>query len=259
MLQRARNAESKSLLREIENALVLIENDKDKDYFLERFNEVFLKRQDSKILFTGERDLKSELLAYLKQFGYLRTANVWARNIPMDRELINALLGILQERLLAAGIQGVLEIHLQDREINSPHIQFVGIRCEEAEVIIAQTLVELKYELSMESALSKKDFMPYYEINSKARVRNLEDEIKYIKELKKRQEEEREERAEEEFLKIAKEAREYLKQIKTKRENLAQRMEQLSTNLTAYKQGLQSKKYRLKRLRRRIGKRLVKV
>ncbi len=66
---------------------------------------------------------------------------------------IDELLALLQQRLLENDIQGILELHLQDREINSPHIQFVGIKAELAERIIAQTLVDFKYEISLESAL----------------------------------------------------------------------------------------------------------
>ncbi len=82
MLQSARNSNSKSFLRELENALALIEKEKDRAYFLSKFQEVFLKRQDENAIFTGEKALKSELLVYFKQLGYVRTANIWARNIP---------------------------------------------------------------------------------------------------------------------------------------------------------------------------------
>lgn len=162
MLQPARSSDSKSFLRELEDALTLVKDDKARKYFLNQMSEVLKKRKDTSSIFTGEKDLKSELLSYLKQFGYVKTANVWARNVPMDRSAIDKFLVILQQRLLDNDIQGILELHLQDREINSPHIQFIGIRTNEAEVIIAQTLVEFKYEISMESALGKKDFIPYY-------------------------------------------------------------------------------------------------
>lgn len=90
----------------------------------------------------AKKNVKSEILAYLRQKGYVQTANIWARALSMDKEDINELLKILQIRLLQEGVEGILEVHLQDREINSPHIQFVGMNAPKVEVIIAQTLVE---------------------------------------------------------------------------------------------------------------------
>ncbi|MCW1538492.1 hypothetical protein OLR75_10725, partial [Campylobacter jejuni] len=58
--------------------------------------------------------------------------------------------------LLNNNIQGIVELHLQDREINSPHIQFIGTEAEKAEYIIATILVNLKYETSIENAIGKK-------------------------------------------------------------------------------------------------------
>lgn len=184
MLQTARNPQSKSFLRELEFFITLINDDKARDYFLEKLSLVSAKRNDSSVNQTGERDIKSEILAYLNQRGYTQTANVWARALSMDKNDINELLQTLQIKLLEAGIEGVLEIHLQDREINSPHIQFVGIEANRAEVIIAQTLAELKYETSIQSALSKKNFQPYYKINTKARYpkqNDLKKQIEYYK------------------------------------------------------------------------------
>lgn len=54
MLQSARSSDSKSFLRELENALALIEKEKDRAYFLSKFQEVFLKRQDENVIFTGK-------------------------------------------------------------------------------------------------------------------------------------------------------------------------------------------------------------
>ena len=63
MLQHARSSNSKSFLRELENALVLIQDEKNKHYFLQKMQEVFLKRNDPTITLTGEKALKSEILA----------------------------------------------------------------------------------------------------------------------------------------------------------------------------------------------------
>lgn len=260
MLQRARSSKSKSFLREIVDALVLIENKKIKEYFLKKMQEVSLKREDTNTLFTGEKALKSEFLAYLKQLGYVRTANVWARGIPMDRKAIDELLFLLQQRLFKKSIQGVLELHLQDRNINSPHFQFVGIRCEEAESIIAYTLVELSYETSMQSALSKKNFVPYYEENPQERVQDLETSLEYYR--KKRQEKEQDFNKFDEIVEetkallrqldeILKETKTLLRQFETIREGISE----TAQNSQEYISDLQSKSHHLKRLRMRIGRR----
>lgn len=180
MIQPARSQNSKSLLRELEFSLVLIKDDKTRGYFLEKLNEVFIRQNDPSIRQTGLAKTKTELLAYLSSLGDLNTANIWARNISLDRKNINKLLLQLQKELLANDIQGVLEIHLQDREINSPHIQFVGVNARVAEQIIAQILVKNGYENSIESAVSKKDFKPYYLENNKAHTANLADTVEYF-------------------------------------------------------------------------------
>ncbi|BAM32833.1 hypothetical protein HCBAA847_1603 [Helicobacter cinaedi CCUG 18818 = ATCC BAA-847] len=145
ILQAARSEESRSFLRELEFSLVLIGNPKARNYFLKSLGQVNAKRSGSSgssSKQTGEKNVKSEILAYLRQKGYVQTANIWARALSMDKEDINELLKILQIRLLQEGVEGILEVHLQDREINSPHIQFVGMNAPKVEVIIAQTLVE---------------------------------------------------------------------------------------------------------------------
>lgn len=250
MLQPARNSDSKSFLREIEYALILIKNDEVRKYFLNKMLEVFKKRKDKNEKFTGEKSLKTELLTYLKQFGYIRTANVWARDIPIDRKAIDEFLRVLQQRLLDNDIQGILELHLQDREINSPHIQFIGFKAEEAEVIIAQTLVEFKYEINMESALGKKDYIPYYEYSPQTRTQKLEDALEYEEAKQKRKEKETDELAQE-LDKNLQELKEILEQVKSFRKNFSQRLK----SLQEYKVNLQKENHRLKRLRMRIGRR----
>lgn len=188
MLQRARKADSRSFLRELEFALILVRDTQAREHFLGNLSDVFRKRNDPNARKTGERDAKSEILAYLNQKGYTQTANVWARALDIDRKSLKNLLQILQTRLLEHGAEGVVEIHLQDREINSPHIQYVGIKAEQAEQIIAQTLVELRYETSLENALSKKEFRPYFKINPKTHYpkhNDLDDEIKARQDIEK--------------------------------------------------------------------------
>lgn len=254
MLQSARSSESKSFLREILDALVLIKDNKVRNYFLNKMLEVLKKRKDENEIFTGEKALKSELLAYLKQFGYIRTANVWARNIPIDRKAINEFLAVLQQRLLDKDILGILELHLQDREINSPHIQFVGIKADEAEVIIAQTLVDFKYESSIESALGKKNFIPYYKISPQSTTQSLEDMLEYKKiqeEYKEKLKREEIDKFIEEFDKNLEELRKILREAKLFRKNLSERM----TKLEEYRINLQNENHRLRRLRMRISRR----
>ena len=246
MLQAPRSSDSKSFLRELQTALALIENEKDRNYFLEKFQEVFDKRKDKNTLFTGEKALKAELLVYLKQFDVIRTANVWPRNIPMDRKAIDEFLIVLQQRLLNKNIQGILELHLQDREINSPHIQFVGIKAQEAEIIIAQTLVDFKYELNMESALGKKDFTPYYEYNTKAKTQSLEDALDYEEKRKEIQEEDKS--LEEMDIRIQ-ELKDLLEKIKSYKKTFTTRLE---TNIQNYKERLNQKRKNLRNIRRRI-------
>lgn len=184
MLQKARNAESKSLLREIESALTLINNKRMRQYFQDKLQNLFEKRNailDNKGTKTGEKDLKSEILAYLRNQGQLQTANVWARNIETSQSSIDELFKILRKRLSGA-CEGILELHLQDREINSPHFQFVGTNAHLAEQLIAQELVRLGYEISMESAMSKReDFIPYFltQEGEKAEPKSLKKSIEH--------------------------------------------------------------------------------
>ena len=188
MIQPARSSNSTSLLREAKDALVLIDDEETRKYFLNKIALVVGNRENPDITYTGAKATKEQLLAYLKQQGEIKTANVWCRNLAIDYEKIAELKQILGRRLLQNDIVGVLEIHLQDREINSPHIQFVGTKAEFAEQIIAQTLVELKYEISLESAMGKKDFRPRYLDDDSARIDDLETNLdinEYGKEIEK--------------------------------------------------------------------------
>ncbi|KAJ9816195.1 hypothetical protein QR412_06105 [Campylobacter jejuni] len=135
------------------------------------------RRKDDAYTFTGAKSTKEELLALLGGFGEVKTANIWARNIIIELEKINELRAILAKRLADENIYGVLEIHLQDREINSPHIQFIGIKAEEAEIIIAETLVEMKYELSVENAIGRKDYIPFYEYEAHSKIESLSEKL----------------------------------------------------------------------------------
>lgn len=178
MIQKARSSDSNSLLRELEFMSLLIQNETDRNYLLKKLNEIYKKRNEAmgaSGVRTGIKDFKELLLAYLNAKGEVETANIWARALPYDEKSIKDLILIIQNQLMKQKIEGVLEIHLQDREINSPHIQFVGHNAPKAEQIIATILVKLKYEIDMENALGKKHFTPYYEINAEAKYPKYDD------------------------------------------------------------------------------------
>lgn len=183
MIQQARSFNSQSLLREAEFSILVLDSDDKVEYFQRRIDEVVEKRHDPDITYTGAKDLKRELLALLHQYGEVQTANVWCRGIIVDLEHIEELRVLIAQRLAAENIYGVTEIHLQDREINSPHIQFVGINAQRAEEIIAEIVVELNYERSMQSAIGRK-YTPRYEIEPSAKIESLSEEL----ESEKRQE-----------------------------------------------------------------------
>ena len=157
MLQKARSTTSKSLMREAEYSKLILGNSHEEHYFRSLIEEVVQNRKNPDVTYTGEKGLREQLLSCLKQKGEVKTANVWARLITTELDEIEYLLDTIEERLRAEGdVFGAVEVHLADREILSPHIQFVGTNAEKAEIIIAQILVDFRYELSIESALGKK-------------------------------------------------------------------------------------------------------
>ncbi len=184
MIQASRGANSSSLLREAESALFIFENDDMEHYFQQFCDDVVQKRKSAQFVQTGAKELKTNLLSYLEQRGETKTANVWCRGIKMFE--FNSFLEEIKRHLKGAGIEGVLEVHLQDREINSPHVQFVGTRAQEAEELIAQIVVKRKYETSMDSALSKQ-YVPSYKSEVKLQVLKTDDflkEVEYQKQKK---------------------------------------------------------------------------
>ncbi|EAH7567710.1 hypothetical protein EOD82_09080, partial [Campylobacter jejuni] len=112
MIQQARKNTSKSFLREAEFAVFIIEDEETRNYFLEKTKLVIEKRKDPECTLTGEKDLKTQILAFLQNTGEIKTINVWCRNIDIDKEKINELLGRIQVEFLNNGIQGILELHL---------------------------------------------------------------------------------------------------------------------------------------------------
>lgn len=181
MIQRARSENSRSLLREAKDCVLLLDSEEKISYFQKLIDDMLEKRNNPDVVYTGAKYLREQLLICLSQLGHIQTANVWARALDVSINSINELREELAKRLSNAGIYGILEVHLQDREINSPHIQFVGTRAEEAEMIIAEFLVEKKYELSIKEAIGK-DFIPYYDIEPDAEIQFLDEVLEKVEE-----------------------------------------------------------------------------
>ena len=177
MIQQARSINSQSLLREIEYSILLLENQEDVDYFQSRFEEVVDKRKDDDTRYTGVKSVRQELLACLRQYGEVKTANIWARNLLIDFDSIQNLRHEIAETLSDYGIYGIVEIHLQDREINSSHLQFTGTNAELAEYLIAEIVVKNRYELSIEKAISKNNFARAYETQTGLKTYELAHEL----------------------------------------------------------------------------------
>lgn len=183
MIQKARGADSRSLLREIEYSVLVLDDEIKEEYFKRLFKNIVEKRNDPELTYTGAKAVRQQLLAALTQLGNIATANIWARHIIVDLEHINELRNDLENLLRAENIYGILEVHLQDREILSPHIQFVGTEAEKAQLIIAEYLVEKKYELSVEAAIGHSRIPKPYEYDSGARTESLSTILEAEKEL----------------------------------------------------------------------------
>lgn len=183
MIQAARSASSQSLLREAETAIFLIQDANMKAWLEAETKKVIAKRRDPDAFMTGATDLKRVLLAYLSQQGDVKTANIWCRSI-LSYEAANFLKDlntILQNHKLA----GVVELHWQDRELNSPHIQYVGTNAEYAEVLIAEAIVARDYERNISEALTLPKFPAYIsEEKSTLRVIKTDEIIKEQEEIK---------------------------------------------------------------------------
>lgn len=161
MIQAARSSTSQSLLRELETAQLLINDGNIENFFNDRAKEVIEKRRNPEATLTGAKSLRDDLLAYLEQQGEVKTANVWCRKIKFLHA--DELLKNIKTTLAQNGIQGVVELHLQDREINSPHIQFVGNNVNIAEELIANEILKMNFEDSFESAVSRMTAPAYLE------------------------------------------------------------------------------------------------
>lgn len=169
MIQPARSVNSKSLLREAATCVLSFEDENTEQFFQNKINSMILKRNDAFQILTGEKDLKTDLLSYLQQKGEVMTANIWCRNLVFEE--LNQLRSEIKITLNQNGVEGVVEIHLQDREINSPHIQFVGNNAKFAEELIANIVVKRNYEPDLASAVGKDNYIPAYIYESNRVVR----------------------------------------------------------------------------------------
>lgn len=190
MIQKARSSDSRSLLREAESAILLIDDINVKQWFERAIKSMINKRNDPDITFTGAKELKTNLLAYIKQNGKndeIGTANIWCRKIVYNeiKDFLKELEAYMQNR----GLTGVIELHLQDREINSPHIQYVGTEVYKAERAIADFVVDKNYENSVMEAMNVNHTPDYYTQESKnLRIQSTDTELEQQKIIEERQE-----------------------------------------------------------------------
>jgi hypothetical protein len=160
MIQRARSASSVSLLRELEESIINISDYSVGEFFDKQVQEVIENRRDPDKTITGATELKRNLLAYLEQQGEIHTVNIWIRSFKIAQ--YDDLKTALDNELKKIGAEGVLEIHLQDREINSPHLQFVGTNAKAVEKSLAELVVKMGFETTVEEAMSTSS-APFYQ------------------------------------------------------------------------------------------------
>lgn len=157
MLQHVRSNTSDSLFRESEFATIVLDDFAIEAYFRQFSADVAQNRKSSDSRYTGAQELRTQFLAVLKRLGDVQTANIWARKLIIESEAIESLHAQIRSALHENHIYGVAEIHLQDYEINSTHIQFVGTQAKRAEKLIADIVVRMGYEDSFASAVGRKE------------------------------------------------------------------------------------------------------
>jgi hypothetical protein len=226
MIQAARSSNSQSLLREAESLKLLINSEAHENFFNDRLDEVVEKRRNPDRVYTGAKALREDLLAYLEQQGEVKTANVWCRKLQFfkaEELLIN-----IKNTLKDNGIQGVVELHLQDREINSPHIQFVGNDVHKAEELIANEVMKMNFEDSFESAVSRGNAPAFYEDKS-IRVLKYDDRKRDVEKVEKVEKEikERKEHLKEQLDNLKNKRDEFLKILGIKKDKPNERVENI--------------------------------
>ena len=180
MIQKARGEDSQSLLREIAYSCLVLptgtQAERDLDiYFLRQLSEV-LKAQRAKQegtlssgCKTGAKKVRIELLEHLRQIASkqdsrVQTANIYCRFFKFTEDNLIKFMLEVKDILRKNGCFGFAEIHPQDREILSPHIQYVGTNADKAEALRADWLVKNGFEISIESAIGKAGEKRGYEL-----------------------------------------------------------------------------------------------
>lgn len=180
MIQKARGEDSQSLLREIAYSCLVLptgtQAERDSDiYFLRQLSKV-LKAQRAKQegtlssgCKTGAKKVRIELLEYLRQIALkqgsrVQTANIYCRFFKFTEDNLIKFMLEVKDILRKNGCFGFAEIHPQDRELLSPHIQYVGTNADKAEALIANWLVKNGFEISIESAIGKAGEKRGYEL-----------------------------------------------------------------------------------------------
>ena len=180
MIQKARGEDSQSLLREIAYSCLVLptgtQAERDLDiYFLRQLSKV-LKAQRAKQegtlssgCKTGAKKVRIELLEHLRQIASkqdsrVQTANIYCRFFKFTEDNLIKFMLEVKDILRKNGCFGFAEIHPQDREILSPHIQYVGTNADKAEALIADWLVKNGFEISIESAIGKAGEKRGYEL-----------------------------------------------------------------------------------------------
>ena len=180
MMQKARGEDSQSLLGEIAYSCLVLptetQAERDSDiYFLRQLSKV-LKAQRAKQegtlssgCKTGAKKVRIELLEYLRQIASkqgsrVQTANIYCRFLKFTEDNLIKFMLEVKDILRKNGCFGFAEIHPQDREILSPHIQYVGTNADKAEALIADWLVKNGFEISIESAIGKAGEKRGYEL-----------------------------------------------------------------------------------------------
>ena len=180
MIQKARGEDSQSLLREIAYSCLVLptgtQAERDSDiYFLRQLSKV-LKAQRAKQegtlssgCKTGAKKVRIELLEHLRQIASkqdsrVQTANIYCRFLKFTEDNLIKFMLEVKDILRKNGCFGFAEIHPQDRELLSPHIQYVGTKADVAEALIADWLVKNGFEISIESAIGKAGEKRGYEL-----------------------------------------------------------------------------------------------
>lgn len=180
MIQNARGDDSQSLLREIAYCCLVLPLDTQAEidlnlYLIKKLAGVLnaqIDKRDGKLdkgAKTGVKQVRQELLEYLRQIALrqgsiVQTANIYCRFLKFTEANLIKFTTEVTKFLRENGCFGFAEIHPQDRELLSPHIQYVGTNADRAEALIAEWVVKNKFENSTEDAIGKAGEKRGYEL-----------------------------------------------------------------------------------------------